>query len=63
MKKTCESRKPCTKPLILRGSRQVVESAIDASKSSRNRSWDASARAARRQRRIARQRNACDEDE
>lgn len=38
------------KPIILTGSRQVVESAIDASKAARNRTWDASARVARNRR-------------
>ena len=50
MKTTPKPRKPAPKPVILTGSRQIVESAIDASKSARNRTWDASARAALNQR-------------
>ena len=42
-----KNQKIAAKPIFLRGSRQVVESAIDASKSSRNRTWDASARSVR----------------
>jgi hypothetical protein len=49
MKKKCMPKKTPiqTKPIVLSGSRQVVESSIDASKSNRQLSWEASARKAR----------------
>lgn len=47
MKNEQKAQKVTTKPLPLGGSRQVVESSIDATKALRNRTWDASARGSR----------------